>query len=198
MSTAVQQPDLVNAPPPSSLERFTDGGHDGEVVCLHEYLTTSYSPDCEYVDGHLEERNLGEYDHNRIQKRILLLLARHEEEWNVESIPEQRLQVSPSNYRVPDVMVLRADHTVDRIVREAPLVVIEVLSPEDTMKRLLEKVKEYLNMGVGHIWAFDPSSRVAYRCDANGFHRVEEAELTLPDSPLRLNLADVFQVLDKK
>ena len=30
------------------------------VVPLSQYLTTSYRPDCEYLDGELLERNVGE------------------------------------------------------------------------------------------------------------------------------------------
>jgi len=33
-----------------------------EFVSVREYLTTSYRPDCDYVDGRIEERNVGEYD----------------------------------------------------------------------------------------------------------------------------------------
>ena len=32
-----------------------------------EYLRTSYRPDCEYVDGELRSRNVGETDHSRLQ-----------------------------------------------------------------------------------------------------------------------------------
>jgi len=36
-------------------------------VSLDEYLRTSYDPDCEYVDGEVVERNLGERDHSKLQ-----------------------------------------------------------------------------------------------------------------------------------
>jgi hypothetical protein len=31
---------------------------------LSEYLATTYEPDAEYVDGVIEERPMGEYDHS--------------------------------------------------------------------------------------------------------------------------------------
>lgn len=169
-----------------------DGGHDNEAVSLHEYLTTTYHPDCDYIDGHLQERNLGEYDHARLQGEIFFVFRSHAAEWGIQTLPELRLQVSPANFRIPAVMVLRAGHKVDRIVREAPLLCIEVLSPEDTWKRLHEKVQDYLSLGVQHIWALDPGTREAYLCDDNGFHKVTTPDLTIPDTPIRLTLADVF------
>jgi hypothetical protein len=38
------------------------------LISLDTYLTTSYEPDVDYVDGVLEERNVGEYDHNIVQR----------------------------------------------------------------------------------------------------------------------------------
>ncbi len=169
-----------------------EGCHNGEAVTLREYLSTTYHPDCDYVDGHLQERNVGELDHARVQAKILFLLTVNAAEWNIEPLPELRLQVSLSSFRIPDIMVLRAGHAVDRIVREAPLLCIEVISPEDTFKRLNEKVVDYLTLGVQHIWAFDPGSREAYLCDANGFHKITVPELTIPETPIRLALSDVF------
>ncbi len=40
------------------------------LISVEEYLKTSYSPDCDYVDGVVEERNLGERDHSWIQAQI--------------------------------------------------------------------------------------------------------------------------------
>jgi hypothetical protein len=37
------------------------------TIPVSEYLVTTYRPDCDYVDGEVQERNLGEYDHARIQ-----------------------------------------------------------------------------------------------------------------------------------
>ena len=46
----------------------------GEFVSVREYLSTSYRPDCDYVDGVVVERNLGEYDHARLQGEVMVYL----------------------------------------------------------------------------------------------------------------------------
>jgi hypothetical protein len=38
------------------------------AVSIGEYLTGDYEPDCDYVDGVLEERNLGESNHAGFQR----------------------------------------------------------------------------------------------------------------------------------
>lgn len=168
------------------------------LVPVEEYLRTSYSPDCDFVDGRVEERNLGEYEHSKVQGMIARLLGNREAEWGIETVVECRLQVSAQRFRVPDVMVLRGGLKVERIVRDAPLVCIEVLSPEDTWKRMREKVEDYLRMGTEHIWVFDPDAREVHRYDKAGFHRVSEAELAVAGTPIVLSVAEVFAALPAK
>ena len=42
------------------------------LISVAEYLAASYHPDREYIDGILEERNLGEYDHANLQSALLV------------------------------------------------------------------------------------------------------------------------------
>ena len=49
-------------------------------ISLDTYLTTSYEPDMDYVDGLLEDRNVGEYGHNIVQRAILIWFYLHEKE----------------------------------------------------------------------------------------------------------------------
>jgi hypothetical protein len=37
------------------------------AVSVEEYLSTVYRPDCEYIDGEVVSRNVGEFDHGRMQ-----------------------------------------------------------------------------------------------------------------------------------
>jgi Uma2 family endonuclease len=186
---------LTHQVPEQAMQPFlqiTDEYHDGEAVSLDQYLNTTYKPDCDYVDGHLQERNLGELEHGALQAHLVILFAAHRQELQVKIVTEVRLQTTPANFRVPDLMLLRADHKEHRIVRNAPLLCIEILSPSDTWGRLTDRIQEYLTMGVPAVWAFDPDTREAYLCDANGFHKVTASDLTIPDTPIRLTLADIF------
>ena len=166
------------------------------LVSVQEYLHTAYSPDCDLVNGRVEERNLGEYEHATLQGILLLLFLSKQKEWGIRVLPECRLQVRPDRFRVPDIMILRAEQKVHRLVRGAPLVCIEILSPEDTWKRFGGRIADYLAMGVAHVWVFDPGEREAFRCDAEGYHRVHASELTVPETEIRLNLQTVFAALD--
>ena len=76
------------------------------LVPLAEYLNTSYRPDCDYLEGELLERNVGEWDHSRLQTLLAWYLRSREKQWGILAVTEQRVQVKARRYRVPDVTVL--------------------------------------------------------------------------------------------
>jgi Uma2 family endonuclease len=131
----------------------------GVLVSVEEYLRTSYRPDCDYVDGEVVERNLGEYEHSSTHREILFFLAGRFPHLRKRLLPEQRVQVKPTRYRIPDVCILAEGAPRQRVITTPPELCIEILSPEDTVTRTLERIKEYLSMGVPTCWIIDPVKR---------------------------------------
>ena len=130
------------------------------MIPVQEYLLNAYRPDREYIDGEIQERNLGDLDHSGTQGALIVAL------WGLRSQglytwPEQRVQVSATRYRVPDVTVT-IGHPQQQILTSPPYIVIEVLSPDDTLVRMMERVLDYEAFGVPNIWIIDPSSQCAY------------------------------------
>src|SRR5580692_5211528 len=120
----------------------------GVLVSVEDYLRTSYAPDRDYVDGELVERNLGEFEHSSAQREILLFLATHYPHLRKRLLPEQRVQVRPNRFRIPDICLLAESAPRQKIISDAPELCIEILSPEDTLSRTMERVRDYFNMGV--------------------------------------------------
>ena len=168
------------------------------TMTVDQYLSSMFHPDCDFVDGRIEERNVGEYEHSRVQGMLIRIFGNQEQEWRVVTAPECRLQVVAERFRIPDVMVLRRGTKFTRVIREAPLLCIEVLSPEDTWTRIRERLNDYLAMGVEHIWCFEPEAREVRRYTAEGFVKVTERELTVKGTEVRINLAEVFSILDEE
>lgn len=167
------------------------------LIPVSEYLATSYRPDCDYVDGELEERNLGGQDHSDLQSRLVFLLGAKDVRQYVRANPELRVQVTASRYRVPDVCIRRADTPSEQIVLTPPIVCIEILSPRDTVAGRRQRVREYLNMGVIEVWVLDPASRSAMIYCADRIAEQMDGTLTVPGMPVSLALAEVFAVLDE-
>ncbi|MGD0829831.1 MAG: Uma2 family endonuclease [Terracidiphilus sp.] len=164
---------------------------------MREYLATSWSPDREFVDGRIEERNWGEKDHSIIQRYLTFLFTRKRAEWGVEVFPELRTQTQASKFRVPDLRVMRKESKFERYVTTPPLIAIEILSPEDSLRAMQEKAAEYRLFGAENIWVIDPEPRIAYRYTSIGLEEVRSGELAVPETPIRLVLSEMFAELDR-
>ncbi len=166
-------------------------------MSLQHYLRSIFHPDCDFVDGRIEERNVGEYEHSMVQKMLMRSFEDREREWEVICVPGCRLQVAATRCRVPDVMILRGGKKYSGVIQDAPLLCIEVLSPEDTWARMRERLDDYLRMGVEHVWCFEPEAREVRRYTAEGFVRVTDPELTVAGTAIRVSIAEVFSALDQ-
>ena len=167
-------------------------------VSLYEYLHTDYSPDCEYMDGVIEERNLGEIDHSDVQSELITLFRNHRNEWQVKAYVEQRVQVSPTRYRVPDICGLHAEQKRAPIV-EAPLLCVEILSPEDRFGRIRKKCNEYFNMGVAEAWIVDTEERLIFAVHRDGSMSTHsDGSLKLEGTAIEVSLPALFGVLDEE
>ncbi|MGB6134320.1 MAG: Uma2 family endonuclease [Acidobacteriaceae bacterium] len=161
-----------------------------------EYLSTVYRPDCDYVDGEVLKRNLGTFDHAFLQGLLVRLFLNRATDWSCLAVPEQRVRIRTGKYRIPDVCVLRKSAPREQIVAQPPLLFIEILSPEDRMNRMRERVDDYFALGTEHVWIVDPELRKAYVCSQRGFQEPDGGILTIPGTPIRVVLSELFAELD--
>jgi hypothetical protein len=150
-------------------------------IPVEVYLRSSFEPDAEYVDGEIQERSVGELDHAAWQRAIQKWFFLREEEWGVRVFAELRVQVSPSRFRVPDVVVLENTgplKDMEQIVRTPPVAVFEILSPEDTFARTLQKLADYEKMGVRSIFVINPKTGNKYQYEAGDLKQIEAAGIS--------------------
>jgi Uma2 family endonuclease len=166
------------------------------LISVSEYLNTSYRPDQELLDGCLVERNLGEFDHSRLQGALVAWFWPRQHEWNIRVLPEQRIQVSATRFRVPDVSVISREQDLEAVFTRPPLLCIEVLSKDDTLRGMQERVDDYRAFGVPNIWVLDPAKRRAYVCMHGDFREPEGEILEIALTPIRIHLRELFSDLD--
>ncbi len=126
------------------------------LMTVEEYLRGEFEPDVDFVDGRIEERNVGEFDHSTWQEVLQAWFRDHYKEWSLRARPELRTRVSANRYRVPDVAVMDMGLPTEQILVTPPVAVFEVLSPEDTLRRMMVKLRDYERMGVRNIFLIDP------------------------------------------
>ena len=140
----------------------------GILVSEQEYLHTIYEPDVEFVNGVIEERYMGEQEHSAWQEALILWFGGHRKEWQLRARPELRVNVAPGRFRVPDITLVGAGQLQDRILNRPPVAVFEILSPEDRVSRIFEKLEEYERMGIPNIIIVEPSGGRLHRRYVNG------------------------------
>jgi Uma2 family endonuclease len=130
-------------------------------VSLAEYLHTDYEPDCEYLDGIVEERNVGKRKHSKTQALLAARLQGKIESGEFDVLVEQRVQLSSSKIRIPDLCVIDSNNS-DEVIQSPPALWVEVLSPDDQWSRVQTKIDDCLRFGVAALWVIDPYSRQAW------------------------------------
>lgn len=160
------------------------------LITLDEYMSTSYSPDCEYIDGLVVERNVGQGRHAYAQSKLLFRLAELTAGKKLIVLVEQRTRVTGTRVRIPDVSVVEK---LEEVVTNAPLLCVEVLSPDDRWSRVIASVGEYQSMGVPGVWVLDPYQAKAWVFESeNPPVEVKDGRLTARSLGVEVQLTDVL------
>ncbi len=172
------------------------------LVSPEEYLNTSYKPDMDYVDGVLVRRNVGTLRHGSLQIILGIYFGQFRKSHRIKTFAETRLLVDrpTSRHRVPDILVLGIPYTKGKVVVDAPAIIVEIQSPEDTFDDIVERCFDYERRAVPNILVMDPENRRAWRFVHGSLEIIASPaiDLTLPNG-LKLNFpaAQLFAEIDE-
>jgi len=128
-----------------SLNCMMKGVRSGTQVSVEEYLNTSYSPDCEYLEGKVLERNLGEYEHARLQTRLAAFLFGHEKQCEYVLSLNSAFKLNRPGFVFPMPVSFLPKRRPNRSSPALPL------RRNPFKGRSYVKVNDYLNFGVRYI-----------------------------------------------
>jgi Uma2 family endonuclease len=167
------------------------------LISVDQYLHGVWEPDREYVNGEVLERNMGEKDHGSWQGALVRLLSAWRQSAHIQVIPELRMRTMPDRYRIPDVTVLDRNAPDEQVITHAPLLCVEILSPEDRIGRIEDKIEEYFRMGVRAVWVIDPRRRIGYQCDGASLRDWKAVDtLVVPGTIIALTMQTILADLD--
>jgi Uma2 family endonuclease len=160
------------------------------ALTVEEYLRTSFPDlDKEYWDGELVERSLPTDPHSLTQYLLLRFFAGFPKSLRLFPRPELRLRLSATLVLVPDVCVFHPSKPTELVPSTPPLIVIEILSPDDRPRAVREKLDKYRAWGVPNIWQADPKLRRLY--EFAGILK-EVPTLRIPELGIELTPPDAF------
>ena len=158
------------------------------LISEEAYLRTVYEPDCEYEDGVVIERNVGEPDHGWLQAALTAYFFRRRKAWGIEVYTEVRHKIRGGRYMIPDVCVIWSPRQAGKVLNHPPTVWIEILSPEDRPMRVNKKIRELLEFGAQNIWIIDPETLEAEIHTPAGSRAVEDGVLRVDGTPIEVPL----------
>ncbi len=129
---------------------------------------------CELVDGRIVRMSPTNYRHGRIEFRIAAALDAYARPRRLGLVLTGEVGVytrrDPDRVRGADVLFVTHDTYGRRspalaYLDVAPDLIVEVLSPEDRVVEMNQKLGEYFEIGVRMVWVADPEARAiqAYR-----------------------------------
>jgi Uma2 family endonuclease len=160
------------------------------VTSVEEYLRTSFPDlDREYRDGELVERSLPDYPHSRTQAILGSTFAALRDRFPLFTCIGLRLKLRARLILIADVCAFLGSEPCS-VPETPPLVAIEILSQDDRMAAVREKLEEYRAWGVQHVWLVDPYQRRLYTCDAG---LAEVGSFRVPELDLDITPAEIFE-----
>jgi Uma2 family endonuclease len=165
----------------------------GTLISVDEYLHTSYTPDWEYRDGVLLERQGGDLSHSRMQVRLAACLGTNRKEWHIDVYLGLRIRVREGWYAVPDVCAYSRAAPEEDYPSRMPLLWVEILSPDDRIIDVWERTRQLVACGSPYVWIIDPYSLDSELRTSAGPIAVKDKTLRLPDSPIVVPLAEVME-----
>ena len=116
-------------------------------LSLLEYMKTSYWPDWEFVDGELRERKLGKWEHVCLQALLASWFQLRKKDCFMRRLPRSKEYRFPPPGPIPDVMLVSRGLQLEVAV-DPPVLVVEILSPDDTYTETQSCLAHDLHMGV--------------------------------------------------
>ncbi len=138
------------------------------------------------------ERNLGEKRTARFNGNSICLFRSRSKELGDRSLPGTTRPGQPDSFSDS-----RRDRREDisnqgEIFTAPPHLCIEILSKDDTMEYMQEKIDDYLHFGVPYVWIINPRLRKGYVATKAGMVEAASGVLETSDPDIRVPVAELF------
>lgn len=163
----------------------------GTQLSVKEYLATTFRPDCDYVDGVVEERNVGEFDHAWLQGKFVHLFMSATRETGLLALIALRMHLKPTTVRIPDVCVISGKPN-EQVLTHPPLLCIEILSKDDTISKMNERIRDYLEFGVPAVWVVDPREKRIWIYRGSGLEEAAGNAVTVDGTNVTIPFSAIF------
>jgi len=162
------------------------------LITEEEYLRMSFEDRTpEYVDGELVERSVPNNSHSRTHVELTAVFLGLRQRLPLFPRLELRVPVAPGKYRIVDLAVYAHQQPAEELPKEVPLVVTEIVSPDDRHEDIMKRLEEFRAWGVPHVWLVDPGLQRVYVYQKGGLTAVEAFDL--PEFGVRIAAEEILR-----
>lgn len=149
-----------------------------QLVTAEQLWQTALPKRSELIYGKVVEMTPTGREHGRVTTKVSWKLAEHVEKHDLGEVNAGetgfRLRRDPDLVHAADVSFVAKEHIPadmdkSRYWEVPPDLAVEIVSPNDTKKDILDKVQDYIETGTRLIWLIDPERRTVtvYRAPDN-------------------------------
>jgi Uma2 family endonuclease len=100
--------------------------------------------------------------------------------------------VAPTRFRIPGLCVVEGEEPDEQVFTSPPLICVGILSAEDRLSRMQDRVNDYLAFGVPKIRIIEPTERRAWIADRAGIREAAGGVLETADGRIRMPPDEVY------
>lgn len=161
---------------------------------IARFIEGNEKPICEYTDGILLPKSMGNKKHSQVQANITKLIGNRYDDL-LNPLPELTTRLRDTQFCVPNLAIEELAKPIQGCYpgpNNPVLLCVEIVSSPDRVGKLFGKCEEYHKWGVPYCWVIDPERRLSweYFPDDVEPRKVEE---TLTAGLISLSLEDVFR-----
>lgn len=184
--------------------------YDRNVLSFEEFLALPETkPASEYIKGKISQKPMPYMHHSVLQGGLTSLINQKGKSDRLASAFLELDFVLSDAMMVPDISVFESDHILvdenghisNDLIKVAPDWLIEILSSEQSVTLLIDKIKLAILHGTKLAWLVDPMEDVILTFTANGFNSHQGMDI-LPMLEIfedwQLSVQDVFNLLKLK
>src|SRR5258706_5152300 len=134
------------------------------LLSAEEFDNFPFEEDKRYEldEGELIEMTRPAYKHNRVLRKLNFKLELYLDKHPIGELmmSENLFALARLTRRAPDAAVILGDRESEleeaKVIPIIPEIVVEVLSPSETLRTIHRKLKQYFDAGVKEVWVINP------------------------------------------
>ncbi len=155
----------------------------------------------ELVDGFVEVLPMPSLQHQLLARLIFLALheASESRKAGIVMTAPTRVQIGERHYREPDVLFIAGQNLHRRQAQywETADLVVEIVSPDDPDRDLVDKRRDYALAGIPEYWIIDPRDQSVHVLSLRDGEYHDAGPLPIAESTvlpdLRINVAELYR-----